>query len=65
MEGLQGDLFVDGAKVGSAPTEAVVDLPPGPHKLELRRKGHVTWIQTIKVGPDTETVVYPSDMPED
>ena len=65
MEGLQGDLFVDGAKVGSAPTEALVDLPPGPHKLELRRKGHVTWIQTIKVGPDSETVVYPSDMPED
>lgn len=65
MEGLQGDLFVDGAKVGSAPTEALVDLPPGPHKLELRRKGHVTWIQTIKVGPDAETVVYPSDMPED
>jgi hypothetical protein len=56
---------VDGAKVGSAPTEALVDLPPGPHKLELRRKGHVTWIQTIKVGPDSETVVYPSDMPED
>jgi hypothetical protein len=65
MEGLQGELFVDGAKVGSAPTEALVDLPPGPHKLELRRKGHVTWIQTIKVGPDSETVVYPSDMPED
>lgn len=65
MEGLQGDLFVDGAKVGSAPTETVVDLPPGPHKLELRRKGHLTWIQTIKVGPDAETVVYPSDMPED
>ena len=65
MEGLQGDLFVDGAKVGSAPTETVVDLPPGPHKLELRRTGHVTWIQTIKVGPDSETVVYPSDMPED
>ena len=65
MDGLQGDLFVDGAKVGSAPTEALVDLPPGPHKLELRRKGHVTWIQTIKVGPDSETVVYPSDMPED
>lgn len=65
MEGLQGDLFVDGAKVGSAPAETVVDLPPGPHKLELRRSGHVTWIQTIKVGPDSETVVYPSDMPED
>lgn len=65
MEGLQGELFVDGAKVGSAPAETVVDLPPGPHKLELRRPGHVTWIQTIKVGPDAETVVYPSDMPED
>ena len=65
MEGLRGDLFVDGAKVGSAPAETVVDLPPGPHKLELRRPGHVTWVQTIKVGPDSETVVYPSDMPED
>ena len=65
MDGLSGDLFVDGAKVGSAPTETVVDLPPGPHKLELRRPGHMTWIQNIKVGPDAETVVYPSDMPED
>jgi hypothetical protein len=65
MDGLRGDLFVDGAKVGSAPTEIVVDLPPGPHKIELRRPGHLTWIQTIKVGPDAETVLYPSDMPED
>lgn len=65
MDGLRGDLFVDGAKVGSAPAETVVDLPPGPHKLELRRPGHATWVQTIKVSPDAETVVYPSDMPED
>lgn len=65
MDGLRGDLFIDGAKVGSAPTEIVVDLPPGPHKIELRRPGHMTWIQTIKVGPDAETVLYPSDMPED
>jgi hypothetical protein len=65
MDGLRGDLFVDGAKVGSAPAETVVDLPPGPHKLELRREGHMTWIQSIKVTADAETVVYPSDMPED
>jgi hypothetical protein len=65
MDGLRGDLFVDGAKVGSAPAETVVDLPPGPHKLELRREGHMTWIQSIKVSADAETVVYPSDMPED
>lgn len=65
MDGLRGDLFVDGAKAGSAPAETVIDLPPGPHKLELRRPGHLTWIQSIKVSPDAETVVYPSDMPED
>lgn len=65
MEGLRGDLYVDGQLVATAPGEKLVDLPAGPHKLELRRKGHLTWIQTIKVGPDAETVVYPSDMPED
>jgi PEGA domain len=65
MDGLRGDLFVDGQQVATAPGEKVIDLPPGPHKLELRRKGHLTWIQTIKVAPDAETVVYPSDMPED
>ena len=65
MEGLRGDLYVDGQMVASAPAEKVVDLPPGPHRLELRRKGYMTWIQTIKVSPDAETVVYPSKMPEE
>lgn len=65
MDGLRGDLYVDGQLVATAPGEKLLDLPPGPHKLELRRKGHLPWIQTIKVGPDAETVVYPSDMPEE
>ena len=64
-EGLDGELFVNDRKVGAAPGEVEIDLTPGNHKVELRRRGHQTWTQSVRISPDAETVIYPRDMPED
>jgi hypothetical protein len=54
---LFGDIYIDGARVGSAPGRVERDVTPGPHRIEVRRDGYVPFIREVNVSADRETVV--------
>ena len=44
-----GDVLVDGALRGTAPALQTLDLPAGPHTIEVRNSGSPTYIERIDV----------------
>lgn len=51
------DVIIDGASVGRCPGSFSRDLTPGPHAVEVRRDGYVSFEQEVDVSADAETVI--------
>jgi len=46
-----GDVLVDGALRGTAPALRTLEIPPGPHTIEVRNSGSPTYVERIDVKP--------------
>lgn len=54
---LFGDIYIDGAWVGSAPGRFERDVTPGAHRVEVRRDGYVPFDREVNVTADRETLI--------
>ena len=59
------DVFVNGERVGVTPLAAPLTLPPGTHRVELRRRGYRTVSEHVVLGPaaDGKLVATPATDP--
>jgi hypothetical protein len=48
------DVVVDGQMVGKTPLPSSLTVAPGPHEIEVRRKGYVTAKEALKLGDGAE-----------
>ena len=52
-----GDIFVDGVARGKSPPLATLRLEPGPHTIELRKKGEIPFRTSVDLRAGRSTTV--------
>jgi hypothetical protein len=59
------DLYADDQRIGTTPLSASVSLPPGPHRIELRRGGYATAGADMTLGDGAmgEVALEPTEDP--
>lgn len=58
-------IYVDGRLVAITPTRSTIAVKPNePHRIELRRDGYLTAVDTVKLAPGTEGTVSLTPQPD-